>query len=141
VKVLYTAEARVTGARAGGHGITSDGALDVHLRLPKELGGQGDGSNPEQLFAIGFAACFETVLEMVGKRRRLDTTDTAIDAKVSLLRRKNGRTRLSVVLDVRMPSVAEAAELVREAHQLCPYADAVRGNIDVSLIANGMPLT
>jgi Ohr subfamily peroxiredoxin len=143
VKVLYTAEARVAGARAGGRGVTSDGTLDVRLRLPKEMGGQGDGTNPEQLFAVGFAACFETVLEMVGRRRRLDATDTVIDSRVSLLRRENGRTRLAVELDIRMPSIgdaAQAADLVREAHQLCPYADAVRGNVNVSLTVNGTPL-
>src|SRR6185312_6092017 len=84
-KALYTAEAHVTGGRADGHGRTSDGILEVDLRLPAEMGGQGGGTNPEELFAIGYAACFEGALGTVARRQRLETGDVAIDSKVTLV--------------------------------------------------------
>lgn len=143
-KALYTAEARVTGGRQNGHGHTSDGALDVTLRMPKELGGDGGGTNPEQLFAVGYAACFEAVLALVGPRKNLVADDATIDAKVMLLPADGGRFRLGVELHVTLPSVtdaAQAADLVATAHQVCPYSNATRGNIDVALVANGVPLS
>src|ERR671914_1988131 len=82
---IYTAEAHVTGGRGAGHGRTSDGNLELDLRLPKELGGSGGGTNPEQLFAVGYAACFESALGVVGRRHRQDVGDVAIDSRVSLL--------------------------------------------------------
>src|SRR3977135_432772 len=81
-RVLYTAEATVTGGRANGHGRTTDGLLDVQLRSPKEMGGEGDGTNPEQLFAVGYAACFEGALGVVGRRERVDVGDVSIDSRV-----------------------------------------------------------
>ena len=81
---IYTAEAHVTGGRAEGHGRTSDGVLEVDLRLPAEMGGQGGGTNPEQLFAVGYAACFEGALGVAGRRAKLETGDVGIDSKVSL---------------------------------------------------------
>jgi Ohr subfamily peroxiredoxin len=137
---IYTAEAHVTGGRAEGHGRTSDGALEVDLRAPEELGGSGGGTNPEQLFAIGFAACFESALGAVARRRRQEAGDVAIDSKVMLLPTEDRRFKLAVELAVTLPSVEdadEAVELVRAAHQVCPYSNATRGNIDVSLTANG----
>src|ERR1700710_3312510 len=83
-KVLYTAEATVSGGRANGHGRTSDGVLEVDLRLPAEMGGEGGGTNPEQLFAVGYAACFEGALGAVARRQKVDTDDVEIDSKVSL---------------------------------------------------------
>jgi Ohr subfamily peroxiredoxin len=142
-KVVYTAEAHVVGARAGGHGQSSDGQLDVQLRLPKEMGGEGDGTNPEQLFAVGFAACFEGALGVVGRRRRQEVDDAAIDSKVSLITTEERGYNVAVVLDVTLPSVsdaAEAVEIVREAHQVCPYSNATRGNVEVTLSANGQPV-
>jgi len=142
-KVVYTAEAHVVGARAGGHGQSSDGQLDVQLRLPKEMGGEGDGTNPEQLFAVGFAACFEGALGVVGRRRRREVEDAAIDSKVSLITTEERGYNVAVVLDVTLPSVsdaAEAVEIVREAHQVCPYSNATRGNVEVTLSANGQPV-
>jgi len=142
-KVLYTAAATVTGGRANGHGRTSDGVLDLQLRLPEELGGQGGGTNPEQLFAIGFAACFEGALGVVARRRRLDADDASIASTVSLLPTGTGGFRLEVGLDVTLPSIAAAAdavEVVRDAHEVCPYSNATRGNIDVRLTANGSPV-
>lgn len=142
-KVLYTAEARVSGGRANGHGRTSDGALEVDLRSPVEMGGEGGGTNPEQLFAVGYAACFESALGAIGRRQRVDAGDATIDAKVSLSPNGTGGFQLSVALDVSLPSItddAQAAELVRAAHEVCPYSNATRGNIEVALTANGKPL-
>jgi lipoyl-dependent peroxiredoxin len=142
-KVLYTAEATVTGGRAEGHGATSDGQLDVQLRRPTEMGGAGDGTNPEQLFAVGYAACFEGALAVVGRREKVETNDAAIDSKVSLMPNDNKGFQLAVELDVTLPSVSDAEEAVRlvtAAHQVCPYSNATRGNIDVKLTANGQPV-
>ena len=138
-KAIYTAEAHVTGGRADGHGKTSDGRLEVDLRLPTEMGGQGDGTNPEELFAVGYAACFEGALGAVGRREKLEVGDVAIDSKVSLHPGPERTFILSVVLDVTLPSVEgdAAVNLVREAHKVCPYSNATRGNIDVTLTANG----
>jgi osmotically inducible protein OsmC len=140
---IYTAEAHVTGGRAEGHGRSSDGNLEVDLRLPKEMGGQGDGTNPEELFAVGFAACFEGALGVVGRRAREEVGDVAIDSKVMLLPTEERGFKLAVELDVSLPSVedqAKAIEIVRAAHQVCPYSHATRGNIDVTLTANGAPV-
>jgi osmotically inducible protein OsmC len=139
-KVLYTAEAHVTGGRISGHGRTSSGALEVDLRLPKELGGQAEGTNPEELFAVGFAACFEGAIGVVGRRAKEEVDDVAIDSKVMLLPTEERGFKLAVALDVTLPSVSDtekAAEVVRAAHRVCPYSNATRGNIDVSITANG----
>jgi osmotically inducible protein OsmC len=142
MKVLYTAEATVTGGRDQGHGRTSDGALDVQLRSPVELGGEGGGTNPEQLFAIGYAACFESALKTVARRRKLDADDVSIDAKVDLGPADERAFTLAVELGVTLPGFDEdqAAELVRAGHKVCPYSNATRGNIDVTLVANGRRL-
>ena len=142
-KVLYTAEATVTGGRAEGHGRTSDGALEVDLRLPSEMGGEGGGTNPEQLFAVGYASCFESALQVVARRAKADVDDVSVDSKVELSPNSEGGFDLSVALDVTLPSIDEgdqAAELVEKAHQVCPYSNATRGNIDVRLTANGTPV-
>jgi lipoyl-dependent peroxiredoxin len=142
-KIIYTAEAHVTGGRAEGHGESADGALDVQLRLPPELGGQGGGTNPEQLFAVGFAACFEGALGAVARREKLDVGDVAIDSKVSLLPTEERGFKLAVELDVSLPQVddpEQASRLVAGAHRVCPYSNATRGNIAVKLTANGQPV-
>jgi len=141
-KVLYTAEATVTGGRDEGHGKTSDGRLEVDIRVPPELGGEEDdeGTNPEQLFAVGFASCFESALKVVGKRLKQDVGDVCIDSKVHLLPTEQRGFKLAVDLDVSLPSVKDAeqaAEVVRNAHAVCPYSNATRGNIDVNLTVNG----
>ena len=138
-KVIYTAEAHVTGGRAEGHGKTSDGALEVDLRLPAEMGGEGGGTNPEQLFAVGYAACFEGAIGAVARRGKFEVGDVGIDSKVSLHPGPERTFILSVELDVTLPSVEgdDAIELVREAHTVCPYSNATRGNIEVTLTANG----
>ncbi|SFP75761.1 organic hydroperoxide resistance protein [Actinomadura madurae] len=138
---LYTAEAQVTGGR-NGRGRTSDGRLDLDLRLPKELGGDGEGANPEQLFAVGYAACFGTVLAMVGQRENLKADDARIDASVALIPAGGGRFKLGAHLRISLPSVTDeqAVDLVKAAHQACPYSNATRGNIDVALQVNGTDL-
>jgi lipoyl-dependent peroxiredoxin len=140
---LYAAKAHVTGGRTEGHGRTSDGALEVDLRLPAEMGGAGDGTNPEQLFAVGYAACFEGALGVVARRAKADPGAVAIDSEVSLSPDGKGGFLLGVALDVRLPGIldsATAVELVRAAHAVCPYSNATRGNIDVVLTANGEPV-
>jgi Ohr subfamily peroxiredoxin len=139
-KVLYTAEATVTGGRANGHGSTSDGVLDLQLRPPKEMGGEEIGTNPEQLFAVGYAACFESALGVVGRRERVEVGDVSIDSRVSLLPTEDRGFKLAVELDVTLPQVQDpeqAARVVSAAHEVCPYSNATRGNIDVTLTANG----
>jgi lipoyl-dependent peroxiredoxin len=139
-KVLYTAEAHVTGGRDEGHGKTSDGALEVDIRVPEELGGPGEGTNPEQLFAIGFASCFESAIKVIGMRMKQDVGDVEIDSKVHLLPTEQRGFKLGVDLDVTLPSVDDkenAAEIVRNAHAVCPYSNATRGNIDVNISVNG----
>ena len=138
-KVLYTAEAHVTGGRVAGHGRTSDGVLEVDLRTPPEMGGDGDGTNPEQLFAVGYAACFEGALAAVARREKLEVGDVAIDSKVMLVAAEERTFTIAVELAVTLPSVEgeSAVELVRAAHRVCPYSNATRGKIDVTLSANG----
>jgi lipoyl-dependent peroxiredoxin len=138
-KAIYTAEAHVVGGRADGHGKTADGELEVDLRLPSEMGGQGGGTNPEELFAVGYAACFEGALGAVARREKLEAGDVEIDSKVSLHPGPERTFILSVELDVTLPQVEgdAAVNLVREAHKVCPYSNATRGNIDVTLTANG----
>ncbi|MBO3738656.1 organic hydroperoxide resistance protein [Actinoplanes flavus] len=138
---LYTAQAHVAGGR-NGHGRTSDGQLELTLRQPKELGGDGAGANPEQLFAIGYAACFATTLALVGQRGGLTADDAGIDASVSLIPGDGGRFTLAVELRISLPSVTgqQAADLVAAAHQVCPYSGATRGNIEVALVVNGTRL-
>ena len=139
-KTLYTAEAQVTGGRDEGRGKTSDGALEVDLRVPSEMGGDGGGTNPEQLFAVGYASCFESALKVMARRQRVESGDATIDSKVNLHPTQEGGFELSVELDVSLPSIEDsdaAVELVKAAHQVCPYSNATRGNIDVRLTANG----
>ncbi len=138
-KELYTAEAHVTGGRIAGHGRTSDGALEVDIRIPVELGGEGGGTNPEQLFAVGYAACFESALETIARRRKLDTGDVIIDSKVKLVTGEDRSFTIAAELHVTLPSIEgeDAVEMVRAAHQVCPYSNATRGNIEVVLTANG----
>jgi len=141
-KILYTAKASVTGGRAG-HGRTADGELDVDLRLPEEMGGPGGGTNPEQLFAIGYAACFESALGGVARRKKVEAGEASIESSVSLLPTGDGGFKLAVTLDVSLPGVSDAdvaADLVRGAHEVCPYSNATRGNIDVELLLDGVAI-
>jgi Ohr subfamily peroxiredoxin len=142
-KVLYTAHAVVTGGRENGHGRTDDGELEVDLRTPKEMGGSGGGTNPEELFAVGYAACFESALGSVARHRKLDVGDVTINSSVGLLPTGDGGFKLTVALDVGTLSGVDdevAAELVHGAHEVCPYSNATRGNIAVELLLAGQPI-
>ena len=133
---LYTAEALSTGDGRNGHGRTSDGRLDLDFAAPTELGGSGNGTNPEQLFALGYAACYHNALRRIAKEAGADVTDSSVGARVSLVPGKDGaRFALAVQLEVTLPhadheTAAQAAEL---ADQVCPYSAATRGNIDVEI--------
>lgn len=132
----------MTGGRLAGHGRSSDGLLEVDLRPPPELGGEGDGTNPEQLFAVGYAACFENALAAVARRRKVEVEDVEIDSKVMLVTGEDRSFTIAVELAVTLPSLDgdAAVELVEAAHKVCPYSNATRGNIDVTLTANGAPI-
>jgi Ohr subfamily peroxiredoxin len=138
-KPIYTAEATVTGGRQHGHGRTTDGALDVQIRPP---GDDEAGTNPEQLFAVGYAACFESALATVARRERTEIGDVSIDSRVSLVTGPDRSFGIAVELDVTVPGVDEdeAARLVGAAHKVCPYSNATRGNVPVELTANGRPV-
>jgi lipoyl-dependent peroxiredoxin len=140
-KTVYTAEAHVTGGRTHGHGVSSDGNLDVQLRPPTD--DAEPGTNPEQLFAVGYAACFEGALGAVSRRQKVELGDVAIDSAVSLITTEERGYNVAVKLDVTLPDIsdpAQAKEIVAAAHQVCPYSNATRGNIDVELVANGEPV-
>ena len=142
-KAIYTARATVTGGRADGHGVTSDDKLDVRLRPPQEMGGDGAGTNPEQLFGVGYAACFESALGAVARRERAELGELSIDSSVSLTPNAQKGFDLGVSLDVTLPEVTDpeqASALVAAAHQVCPYSNATRGNIEVALTVNGGPV-
>ncbi len=135
-KVIYTAQATVTGGREHGHGQTSDGALDVELRPPT---GDEGGTNPEQLFAVGYAACFEGALGVVGRRERVELGAVSIDSSVSLISTEERGFNVGVGLDVTLPGVEDAEQakaIVAAAHEVCPYSNATRGNVEVALTAN-----
>jgi Ohr subfamily peroxiredoxin len=139
MKILYTAEATVEGGRRG-HGRTSDGRLDVELSVPTEMDGDGGpGTNPEQLFALGYAACFQSALLGVARGRQLDASDSTITARVGIGPTGHGGFGLTVALDLHAPHAAraDAEELMRRAHERCPYSNATRGNIDVTLTVDG----
>lgn len=135
MKALYTAEALATGEGRDGHGRSSDGRLDFDLAIPKEMGGSGDGTNPEQLFAVGYAACFHSALRLVARQEKVDVTDSTVGARVSIGQLDNGGFGLAVELEVTLPNVDEktAQEIADKAHQVCPYSNATRGNIDVTV--------
>jgi Ohr subfamily peroxiredoxin len=140
MKTLYTAEAVVEGGR-NGHGRTSDGRLDVDLSVPIEMSGPGGpGTNPEQLFAVGYAACFQSALEGVARGRSLDVSDSRITSRVGIGPTGHGGFTLSVSLDLHAPHVSpeEAADLMARAHERCPYSNATRGNIAVKLSVDGV---
>ncbi len=136
VNVLYTTSARATGGRDG-HSATLDGTLDVKLTTPKELGGAGGpGNNPEQLFATGYAACFIGAMKFVGSQTGVKVpAETAITSTVGIGPRSEGGFGLTVALAIELPGLDRkvAEELVEKAHQVCPYSNATRGNIDVLL--------
>jgi len=135
MSALYTAIATASGR--DGRAVTSDKKLDVTLALPKEMGGDGAGTNPEQLFAAGYAACFASALGLVAGKKKIDTADASVTAEVGIAPNGEGGFGLSVTLRVELPDglAAETGrELVEAAHQVCPYSNATRGNIPVELV-------
>src|SRR4051812_49061367 len=138
-RILYTAEATATGGREG-HARTSDGRLDVELDVPIEMGGSGGpGTNPEQLFAAAYSACFQSALLRFAAGRSLDLTDARLTARVGIGLVPSGGFGLVVALDLQTPrlSRAVAVDLMGRTHEACPYSRATRGNIEVTLTAGG----
>ncbi|MFC4209573.1 organic hydroperoxide resistance protein [Pedobacter lithocola] len=135
VKAMYTAVATATGGR-NGNVSSSDNVLNLEVRMPKELGGAGGAyTNPEQLFAAGYSACFDSALNLVIKNTKTETGTTAVRAHVGIGSNNAGGFALVVTLAVNIPNVDQetANSLVEKAHQVCPYSNAVRGNVDVAL--------
>ena len=135
METVYTASATTTGGR-NGHVESSDGVLDLDLTMPKEMGGQGgSATDPEQLFAAGYSACFEQALRIVAGQQNKDVGDASITANVDIGQTEDGGFGLGVELIGHLPNLPgeEAQALMEEAHQMCPYSRATRGNIDVKL--------
>ncbi|MEV7996471.1 organic hydroperoxide resistance protein [Streptomyces sp. NPDC086077] len=132
---LYTAVATSTHGREG-RSVSSDGRLDLQLAVPTEMGGNGQGTNPEQLFAVGYSACFAGALGVVGRMAKVDLSDAAVTAEVTIGKQGEGFA-LAVTLRVELPDTVDQAtgrKLVEQAHQVCPYSNATRGNIPVELV-------
>ncbi|MFJ8030988.1 MULTISPECIES: organic hydroperoxide resistance protein [unclassified Streptomyces] len=134
-KIVYVAEATAHGGRDG-HVTSQDGRLQLKVAMPPALGGDGDGTNPEQLFAAGYSACFHNALILVGNRAGYDLAGSTVAAKVGIGPNRTRGYGLAVALSVSLPVLdAElAARLVAEAHEVCPYSNATRGNIDVTIL-------
>jgi lipoyl-dependent peroxiredoxin len=132
---IYTASAASTGDARNGHVQSTDGILDLDVRIPKEMGGAGGATNPEQLFAAGYAACFHSALKAVAGQAKVDMTDSEVVADVSIGDNGNGGYGLAVQLEVTIPGADEetARQLTEQAHQVCPYSNATRGNVEVTL--------
>jgi Ohr subfamily peroxiredoxin len=138
-EILYTAEATATGGREG-HARTSDGRLEVDLDVPSEMGGPGGpGTNPEQLFAAGYAACFQSALLRIAAGRKLDVSGSRITARVGIGPLESGGFGLAAALSLDAPRVGrdDAVDLMIRAHEACPYSRATRGNIEVTLTVGG----
>jgi lipoyl-dependent peroxiredoxin len=133
-KVLYTAEATSTGDGRNGHVVSSDGRLDLDLAVPPEMGGSGDGTNPEQLFAAGYSACFHNALRRVARRAGVNPGDSTVTAQVGIGPEADA-FGLLVTLVIAIPGLdrEKAREIAEAAHQVCPYSRATRGNISVEL--------
>jgi osmotically inducible protein OsmC len=136
MQAIYTTTATASGEGRNGHAESEDGVLSVDLVIPKEMGGPGGAAtNPEQLFAAGYAACFHSALKGVGRAAKADLSGTEVSATIGLGQLASGGFGLSVELDVHAPNLdAETAlALTHEAHAVCPYSNAIRGNVDVTL--------
>ena len=135
METIYTAIAHASGGGRDGHVRSEDDFLDFDTRPPKEMGGSGEGTNPEQLFAAGYSACFLGAVHAVGRNLKLDTTDSSVSGSVSIGKLDDGGMGLAVELDVYLPNVEpeKRQELLDGAHHMCPYSNATRGNIDVTL--------
>jgi len=134
MSTLYSTRATATGGRSG-HVETDDGLLSVDLARPKEMGGEGGGTNPEQLFAAGYSACFGSALQLIAGKQKLPLQDAAISATVGLQPNGQGGFQLTAALEVETKGIdqATAEALAAAAHKVCPYSNALRGNVDVAL--------
>ena len=132
---LYSTTATATGDGRNGHTGTEDGFVDVDVRIPTEMGGPGGATNPEQLFAAGYAACFHSAMKLVAKPMKIDTTDSAVSVTVDLGVLDDGSFNLAVEINVDVPAASpeQAQQLVERAHEVCPYSNATRGNVEVEL--------
>ena len=143
MKVLYTAKATAHGGRDG-RTTSSDDRLDLKITVPQELGGPSgsDGTNPEQLFAAGYASCFHSAVKLIAEHRKIDHKDSAVTAEVDLGPTGTGGFGLAVRLELSLPGVDDemAQKVLKRAHRHCPYSNAIRGNVDVQLSVNGVPL-
>jgi len=135
MELLYTAEATATGGRRNGRARSADGELDLRIAPPKEVGGPGGATNPEQLFAAGYAACFDNSLTLIARWEKLPVEETSVTALVGLGKLDNGGFGLDAELRVTVTGVSrdQAEDLVAKAHRLCPYSRATRGNLDVRI--------
>jgi len=135
MKPLYTTTAVSTGDGRNGHVASPDGFVNAEVRIPQEMGGTGGATNPEQLFAAGYAACFHSALKAVGRQTRADLSESEVVADVSIGENGTGGFQLAVALEVTIPRLdrVTAQDLVDQAHQVCPYSNATRGNIEVTL--------
>jgi Ohr subfamily peroxiredoxin len=135
MNVLYTATAHATGDGRNGHARSEDGILDVDMRVPREMGGPGGAANPEMLFAAGYAACFHSALKVVARQEKLAVDGSEVAASVGIGPLDNGGFGLTVELRVSVPDLDRdtAEKLVAQAHEVCPYSNATRGNIPVTL--------
>ena len=134
--VIYTAVATATGDGRNGHALSEDGILDLDLRIPEAMGGPGGATNPEQLFAAGYAACFHSALKLVAKEFDADVEGTEVSAAVGIGVGDDGGFGLQVELDVFAPAMPRdiAERVVARAHEVCPYSNATRGNVEVTLL-------
>ena len=132
---VYTATAHSTGDGRNGHARSDDGFIDLDLRIPKEMGGPGGGTNPEELFAAGYAACFHSALKLIAGQQKLDVNGTEVSASIGIGPLADGGFGLTAALVIYAPTLdqATAQSLVDAAHQVCPYSRATRGNISVEL--------
>ena len=135
MKILYSTTATATGDGRNGHTATEDGMVDVDVRTPTEMGGPGGATNPEQLFAAGYAACFHSAMKLVAKSLDVDATDSEVSVTVGLGMVDGGAFNLALEIDVHVPNATpeQARSLVERAHEVCPYSNATRGNVEVEL--------
>ena len=132
---IYTAEALSTGAGRNGHVTTTSRTVDLDLAIPKAMGGSGNGANPEELFAAGYAACFHSAVQSVARAQKIAISDTSVGSRVHVIPNGEGGFILAVDLEVIIPELPheQAQALADAAHKVCPYSNATRGNIEVTI--------